>query len=62
MQTYILIWTYIANYGKVVVQSTSAEQAAKDLARNFSPDFQAKGTIYVALAENVSTFRSSPSH
>jgi hypothetical protein len=56
MQNYRIIWTYIANYGSFVMQAKSPEHAAEIVRKGFSDDFRKRGTIYVALEQNVHMF------
>jgi hypothetical protein len=48
MRTYYVIWTYAANYSKVMpIQAASAQQAAQAATSLFSDDFREKGSVYV---------------
>ena len=47
MTEYFVIWTYIANYGKMVVHATNQHEAAEKVRAGFSDDFRKRGTIYV---------------
>jgi hypothetical protein len=47
MNTYWIIWTYIANYGRMSFKANSADDAVNMLYRHFSSDFENKATVYV---------------
>lgn len=47
MKKWFVIWTYIANYGKMWVDAETAEQAAKKVVAGFSEDFAKRGKVYV---------------
>jgi len=58
MNRYTVIWTYIANYGNYSVMADSPEKAAEHVREGFSADFREKATVYVALADHVTTIRA----
>ncbi len=47
MKNYWILWTYIANYGRIRLPARDAKHAADQLYACFSPDFKEKGTIFV---------------
>lgn len=47
MKTYWIIWTYIANFGRMTVQAKSEDEAVNRLYDCFSPDFENRATVYV---------------
>lgn len=47
MKKWFVIWTYVANYGKMWVDAETAEQAAQTVVRAFSEDFARRGNVYV---------------
>lgn len=51
--SYLVIWTYCANYGTMVVQAHNATLAAEKVRNTFSKDFQENGTCYAMLVDNV---------
>lgn len=58
MKSYFVIWTYIANYGTMTIEAASPHAAAERVYNGFSDDFRARGTIHVAEAVAVETFRN----
>lgn len=50
MKTYLVVWTYIANYGKHVVQAKSQEDAANIVYSFYAsnPQFKARATLYIS--------------
>jgi len=48
MNTYHVIWTYIANYSDVFKVKANSPEAAREIVYSwYSEDFRAKGKIYV---------------
>jgi hypothetical protein len=47
MKRYLVMWTYIANYGKMYVEAESAEEAMKRFLLGFSEDFRERGSVYI---------------
>lgn len=46
-KTYTVFWTYVANFGRVVIEAASPEEAAKGVTFHFGDRFQAEGNVYV---------------
>lgn len=45
---YWVLWTYIANFSKLVeIEASSPTEAAEFVTGHFSKDFEAKATVYV---------------
>lgn len=56
MNTYWVMWTYIANYSKPIrVEAKDADEAIKLTCGYFSDDFHKKASIYVFDREPVMT-------
>lgn len=53
---YLVIWTYIANHGTMIVDATSPAEAAEKVRRGFSDDFRKRGTMYIVESRLVSIF------
>ncbi len=48
MKNYFVFWTYIANYGVLRdYPGESPEDVARKVVAGFSPDFRARGKVYV---------------
>src|SRR3954468_940917 len=58
MRKWAVIWTYIANFGELVIEAATAERAAEIVCMGFSDDFRKRGTIYVVPFEQVKKFRA----
>lgn len=53
MKPYWILWTYIANYGKIKLSARDPKHAADQLYACFSADFKERGTIIVFDCEPV---------
>lgn len=53
MKDFLVVWTYIANFGKMVVKAESANQAATQVFLGFSEDFRKRGTVYACPINQV---------
>lgn len=54
MKEYWVMWTYSANYGNPRSVMANSPQEAKDkVVAYFSPDFQAKGNVFVFASPPV---------
>lgn len=58
MNRYLVVWTYMANYGAQEIDAPTAEQAAKILVGFFSADFGQHGTLYVAKIADIQKFEA----
>lgn len=58
LNRYMVIWTYIANYGEIGVSAESPEAAALIVVNGFSKDFVERGTLYVVQVENFEKFKA----
>ena len=47
MKDFWILWTYVANYGKMKIPARDAKHAAEQLCACFSKDFKEKGSIFV---------------
>lgn len=48
MKQFYVLWTYIANFSRVIpVKSDTPENAAKETCGYFSDDFKKKATVFV---------------
>lgn len=48
LKKYWVLWTYVANYSKLIeVEAESGQDAADKATGLFSKDFQKKGNVYV---------------
>ena len=56
MNRYLIIWTYVANYGQLEIVAADEKEAAKIVATHFSADFKQRGTIYVAPIGTIQKF------
>ena len=56
MKDYLVIWTYVANFGTMVISAESAEKAAERVYAGFSNDFRKRGTMYIAEQSVVDVF------
>lgn len=48
MKTFYVLWTYIANYSRLLpIKADTAEDALKESVGYFGPEFHKKATVYV---------------
>jgi hypothetical protein len=59
MNSYLVIWTYAANHGSLILRADTPELAAAAVKGVFSSDFRERGTIYVAPVDEVTVFSHS---
>lgn len=51
MKKWTVIWTFVANYGKLEVAANTAEDAAKQVDSFYSEEFGQKAIVYVFEGE-----------
>lgn len=47
MQKFYIIWTYVANYGKLEVKAKDKYMAAEQVYAFYGPHFREEATVYV---------------